>query len=174
MGDWSLRVVQEPRGYQWVSIEEAALRPHSLAGEAVCKRQGKKAALWCISKVTYRNHKSGEAGSGPARAVYVLETPPGNGLGLAASPQFLAACPHVAWDVGERRPNLPVYRSTGYFTHRGHAMQFQISTLGDVGGVPDPVQKNLHVQNRRGSGKKDAPEVLLINGESFAEAKKTA
>jgi DNA adenine methylase len=30
-------------------------------------------------------------------------------------------------------------------------------------------QKNLHVQNRRGAAKKDAPEVLLINGPSYAE-----
>jgi DNA adenine methylase len=30
-------------------------------------------------------------------------------------------------------------------------------------------QKNLHVQNRRGAGKCVAPEVLLMNGESFAD-----
>lgn len=29
-------------------------------------------------------------------------------------------------------------------------------------------QKNLHVQNHRGAGKQDAPEVLLINGPSYA------
>lgn len=32
-------------------------------------------------------------------------------------------------------------------------------------------QKNLHVQNRRGSGEQSAPEVLLINGPSFTESK---
>lgn len=30
-------------------------------------------------------------------------------------------------------------------------------------------QKNLHVQNRRGEGRCEAPEVLIINGPSFAE-----
>jgi DNA adenine methylase len=35
-------------------------------------------------------------------------------------------------------------------------------------------QKNLHVQNRRGVGKCEAPEVLLINGPSYATLETTA
>lgn len=31
-------------------------------------------------------------------------------------------------------------------------------------------QKNLHVQNRRGAGAMEAPEILIINGPSYAEA----
>ena len=30
-------------------------------------------------------------------------------------------------------------------------------------------QKNLHVQNRRGMGKLEAPEVLILNGDSYQE-----